>query len=65
MSPLANRIRKHREAAGLTATAAAERAGLHRVAWAEIESGRNDNPKLNTLRKIASALDVELSELTG
>ena len=63
MSPLARRIRKHRQAAGLTATAAAERAGLHRVAWAELEAGRNDNPKLNTLEKVAGALGVTVAEL--
>ena len=65
MSPTLRRnIRRIRKAAGLTAQEASERAGMHPVTWSDIERGKNTNPTLNTLMKIANALGVGLSELT-
>ena len=60
---LPKRIRERREAADLTISAAAERAGIHRVAWSDLEAGRKANPTLNTLEKVAGALGVTLAEL--
>ena len=56
-------IRRLRKAAGLTATAAAEHAGMHQTTWSHIENGTNPNPTPKTLEKIASALGVTLVEL--
>ena len=63
MTTLHENIRRLREKAGATVSAAAEAAGLHRVAWTEIEAGRNPNPTPKTLEKIAGALEVELADL--
>lgn len=60
---LPKRIRERREAAGLTINAAAEIAGMHRVAWSDLEAGRRTNPTLETLEKVAGALGVTVAEL--
>ena len=60
---LGDRVRELREARGLTQEALASRAGLHRVYLAQLEIGRNDNPRLDTLRRLAQALGVSLGEL--
>ena len=62
---LSENIRGWRKAAELSVSEAARRAGIHRVAWTELEQGKNTNPTLRTLKKIAGALGVEISELTG
>ncbi|HUD19234.1 MAG TPA: helix-turn-helix transcriptional regulator [Patescibacteria group bacterium] len=55
------RIEKLRRAKGLTQEELAEKAGLHRAYFWDIESGRNVSVK--TAYKIAKALGVSLSEL--
>ncbi len=57
------RIRECRLAAGLTQVAAAKRAGMHPVTWNDIEGGKNANPTMKTMRKVAAALGVTLDEL--
>jgi transcriptional regulator with XRE-family HTH domain len=54
-------IRKRR---GLSLRKLAERSGVHYVSLAKIEAGKLD-PRLSTLRKLAQALGVTLSELAG
>ena len=64
MSPeVQGRIRKIRKAAGLTAQEAAERVGMHPVTWSDVERGKNANPTINTLKKVAEALEVNIGDL--
>ena len=60
---LSENIRRLRKAADLSVSEAARKAGIHRVAWTEIEQGKNANPTTATLGKIAEALGVIVSEL--
>lgn len=63
MSPRSmERIRNIRKAAGLTAQEAAEKAGIHPVTWSDIERGKNANPTLDTLKRMAAALGVRLTD---
>lgn len=55
-------IRAAREAAGLTQVAAAERAGLQQPDWSDYETGAQQ-PRIETLRRIAAALGVEPGSL--
>jgi transcriptional regulator with XRE-family HTH domain len=55
-------IRAHREARGLSLTAAAQRAGVSKTSLATIEAG-SGNPSLDTLARIAGALDVPVAAL--
>jgi transcriptional regulator with XRE-family HTH domain len=59
---VAREIRAHREARGLSLTALATRAGLSKTILATIESG-SGNPSLETLGRIACALDVTVGTL--
>ena len=58
---LGQRIKKLRKLKGLSQEEAAEKAGLHRAYFWEIENGRNIS--IMTAYKVAKALDVDLSEL--
>lgn len=58
---LARRIEQLRKSKGLTQEELAEKAGLHRAYFWDIENGRNISIK--TAYKIARALAVSLSEL--
>jgi transcriptional regulator with XRE-family HTH domain len=59
---VAREIRAHREARGLSLSATAARAGLSKTILATIESGTG-NPSLETLCRIAGALDVTVGTL--
>ena len=56
-------IRRLRQEMELSVSAAAVAAGLNRVAWTEIEAGRNPNPTAATLSKIAGALGLTVADL--
>ena len=58
---LGERIEKLRKEKGMTQEGLAEKAGLHRAYFWDIESGRNVSIK--TAYKIAKALGVPLSKL--
>lgn len=58
---LGNRIEELRRKRGITQEQLAEKAGLHRAYFWDIENGRNISMK--TAYRIAKALDVSLSEL--
>ncbi len=58
---LAGRIEELRKKKGFTQEVLAEKAGLHRAYFWDIENGRNISIK--TAYKIARALGVKLSEL--
>jgi transcriptional regulator with XRE-family HTH domain len=59
---VAREIRAHREARGLSLNATASRAGLSKTILATIESGAG-NPSLETLWRIAGALDITVGTL--
>jgi transcriptional regulator with XRE-family HTH domain len=59
---VAREVRAHREARGLSLSATAARAGLSKTILATIESGTG-NPSLETLWRIARALDVTVGTL--
>lgn len=58
---LSQRIEELRRKKGMTQEELAEKAGLHRAYFWDIENGRNISIK--TAYKIARALEVKLSEL--
>ena len=53
---IAEKIKSARERAGLRATEAAARAGMTPQTWNDLERGRNANPSVATLRKIATGM---------
>jgi DNA-binding XRE family transcriptional regulator len=55
------RLRKIREAQGLSLTDVSERSGMTRAAISKLENGWNVNPTLDTLFRYASALGVHIS----
>jgi transcriptional regulator with XRE-family HTH domain len=59
---LALNVRRVREASGLSLHTAAERAELHWRHWQKIEAGEA-NATINTVAKIAAALDVDPLDL--
>jgi XRE family transcriptional regulator, regulator of sulfur utilization len=59
---VAREVRAHREARGLSLSATAARAGLSKTILATIESG-SGNPSLETLWRIARALDISVATL--
>jgi XRE family transcriptional regulator, regulator of sulfur utilization len=57
-------VRAHREARGMSLSAAAKRAGVSKTILATIEAGAG-NPSLETLARIAQALDVPVATLVA
>ena len=64
MSNIAKNLRKMREAKGLSQEKLARLADVANNTIIKIESGKNDNPTLDTLKKVAKALEIGLDELT-
>lgn len=60
LSDLGGHIRTARQAAGLSLGALASRSGVEKAALSRLESGKNPNPSLRTLSKVAAALGAEL-----
>ena len=63
MVNIANNIRKARKKAGLSQDKLAREAGVAYNTVVKIESGKNKNPTIKTLRNIAKALDVSVDDL--
>ena len=61
--PLAKNLKKLREKHGLSQDRLAKLADVANNTIIKIEQGENINPTLDTLRKIAKALDVSVDEL--
>jgi phage repressor protein C with HTH and peptisase S24 domain len=59
MSTVGDRIRKAREAAGMTQVDLARAVGVSKVAISAIESGKTKHPSAPVLFKIADALDAD------
>ena len=60
---LANNIKKLREAKGLSQEKLARLADVANNTLIKMESGENKNPTLDTLKKVAKALDVSVDDL--
>jgi transcriptional regulator with XRE-family HTH domain len=56
-------LKRLRERAGLSQAQLAEAAGLNRVYLARLESGAMSNPSLDTMDRLATALDVSVIDL--
>lgn len=59
------RLRDRRQAAGLTQAALGELVGMKGTAVRRLETSPDANPTLETVRKLAKALDCSMSDLTG
>jgi Zn-dependent peptidase ImmA (M78 family)/DNA-binding XRE family transcriptional regulator len=59
---LAANLRRHRSARGLSQQALADKAGLSRVGYRDVEAG-NVAPRFDTLQRIAEALGVQVQDL--
>ena len=60
---LANNIKKLREDKGLSQEKLARLADVANNTLIKMESGENENPTLDTLKKVAKALDVSVDNL--
>jgi transcriptional regulator with XRE-family HTH domain len=60
---LADQVRQARECAGLSTYALAKHSGIGVATIADIESGRNTNPGIVTMTKLANVLNVSLDDL--
>lgn len=62
---LAQRVRDQRYAKGWGPDELANRASISRTALYQIESGKTEQPRASTLRRIAQALDIPTEALLG
>jgi len=60
---ISRNLRRIRAASGLSQMKVAKAAGISRVGYSAIESGRTESPKVGNLQAIARALGVGLAEL--
>jgi transcriptional regulator with XRE-family HTH domain len=60
---LSNNIKKLREAKGLSQEKLARLADVANNTLIKMESGENNNPTLETLKKVAKALEVSVDDL--
>ncbi len=60
-----DRIKAIREHKGLSASDLARVTGLNQSEISQIESGRKRSPRLDTIQRIARALDVSIDYLSG
>ena len=65
MSNIASNLRKLRKAKGLSQERLARLANVANNTIVKIEAGKNKNPTLDTLKKIAKVLEVSVDELIG
>jgi len=63
MSNITKTLRKLREARGLSQEKLARLADVANNTIIKIEAGKNQNPTLDTLKKISEALEVSVDEL--
>jgi len=62
-STLAQNIKRLRKQLKLSQEELAKKAGITYSTLIKIESGKNDNPTIKTLLKIAKALNVKIDDL--
>ena len=63
MSNITRNLRKLREAKGLSQEKLARLSDVANNTIIKIEAGQNQNPTLDTLKKVSKALDVSVDEL--
>ena len=63
MSNITKNLRKLRKAKGLSQEKLARLADVANNTIIKIEAGKNQNPTLDTLKKIAEALEVSIDDL--
>jgi len=63
MSNITKNLRKLRKAKGLSQEKVARLADVVNNTIIKIEAGKNQNPTLDTLKKIAKALEVSVDDL--
>ena len=63
--PLSNNLKKLREKKGLSQDRLAKLAEVANNTIIKIEQGENINPTLDTLKKIAKALEISVDDLIG
>jgi len=64
MSNISQNLRKMRETKGLSQEKLARLSDVANNTIVKIEAGKNKNPTLDTLKKVAKALGVGIDELT-
>jgi DNA-binding Xre family transcriptional regulator len=64
-TPIVPNLRRLMAARGITARPLAKKAGLNETAVYDIMSGKVRSPRHDTLAKLAKALSVSVSEITG
>ena len=64
MSNISKNLRKLRETKGLSQEKLARLSDVANNTIVKIEAGKNQNPTLDTLKKIAKALGISIDELT-
>ncbi len=64
MSTISKNLRKKREDKGLSQEKLARLSDVANNTIVKIEAGKNQNPTLDTLKKIAKALNISIDELT-
>jgi transcriptional regulator with XRE-family HTH domain len=62
-STIGNNIRKYRKLAGISQDVLSKKADLAFHTIAKIEAGSTPNPRIETVKKIADALEVSLDDL--
>jgi len=65
MSNISKNLKKLREAKGLSQEKLARLADVANNTIIKIEGGKNQNPTLETLKKVAKALEISVDELIG
>ncbi len=63
ISPIARNIKRLRKEKGFSQDRLSKEADVTYHTIAKLESGDNDNPTIQTLQKIAEALDVSINDL--
>ncbi len=63
MSKIGDKIKRLREKCGLTQDQLASKTGMHRVSIAQIETGRRPFPTMQSRKKIAKALKLDIRDL--
>jgi len=63
MSNISKTLRKLREQKGLTQEKLARLADVSNNTVIKIEAGKNENPTLDTLKKLAKVLDISVDDL--
>jgi transcriptional regulator with XRE-family HTH domain len=58
-------VKRIREAAGMSQQQLAGAAGISLSLLAQMEQGKNENPRLDTIRSLARALAVGVADLVG